>query len=118
MARRKPKYQIEAEAAGTDSAANSKPQPNRVIADLSQQAPHNSYAGGPLYYEDRPFRCVDCGCEEVWTAEQQKWWYETAKGPIYSTAVRCHACRDARRKAHGGTPRKFHDDRRKDATES
>jgi hypothetical protein len=33
----------------------------------------------------------------VWTAKQQKWWYETAHGHIESRAVRCLACRRARR---------------------
>jgi hypothetical protein len=59
--------------------------------------PANSY-GTPKfvqrgYYEDIPFRCKACGKAEVWTATQQKWWYEVAKGFIYSTAVRCRACR-------------------------
>jgi len=39
------------------------------------------------------FRCADCGKEEVWTGSQQKWWYEIAKGFVYSSAVRCRACR-------------------------
>ncbi len=60
-------------------------------------APNNSY-GAPAfvtrgYYVDIPFRCVDCGKEEVWTGSQQKWWYEVAKGFAYSTAIRCRACR-------------------------
>lgn len=45
------------------------------------------------YYEDQPFRCKDCGAEEVWTARQQKWWYEVAGGNFDSRAVRCKACR-------------------------
>jgi len=60
-------------------------------------APNNSYGEADFvrrgYYVDIPFRCVDCGKEEIWTAAQQKWWYEVAKGFIYSTAVRCRACR-------------------------
>jgi len=63
-----------------------------VLADLSQQAPNNSYSP-PLCYVDRPYTCRDCGREEVWTASQQKWYYEVAKGPIYATAVRCAECR-------------------------
>lgn len=47
----------------------------------------------PLYYADRPFRCRDCGADEVWRATQQKWWYETAKGRIDTMAVRCRNCR-------------------------
>src|SRR5687767_8462143 len=60
-------------------------------------APNNSYGVADFvtrgFYADRPFRCKDCGKEEVWTATQQKWWYEVAKGFAWSTAVRCRACR-------------------------
>ena len=63
-----------------------------VAADLTQQAPNNSYSP-PLYYVDQPFICVDCAKEQVWTARQQKWYYEVAKGSIYGRAVRCRACR-------------------------
>lgn len=40
------------------------------------------------FYVDRPFVCKDCGKSEVWTATQQKWWYETAKGDVWTVAVR------------------------------
>lgn len=30
------------------------------------------------YYIDKRFTCAKCGTEEVWTAAQQKWWYEVA----------------------------------------
>ncbi|WP_347483885.1 zinc-ribbon domain containing protein [Vandammella animalimorsus] len=30
----------------------------------------------------------------MWTAKQQKWWYEVAHGPIYSGSKHCRACRD------------------------
>lgn len=60
-------------------------------------APNNSY-GHPDYvargyYLDKPFTCAACGSEEIWTASQQKWWYEVAKGYVYSTAKLCRACR-------------------------
>jgi len=32
------------------------------------------------YYLDQEFVCKDCGKHEVWTATQQKWWYEVAGG--------------------------------------
>ena len=67
-----------------------------IPADQSKHAPHNSY-DPPQYYVDEPFTCVDCGLKEVWTAEQQKWYYEVAKGPIYGRAVRCRECRRKRR---------------------
>lgn len=93
MAKRIPRYQREADR----QQPGLPPVRGRTPADLSQQAPHNSYGAVPLYYEDTPFTCVDCGKEEVWTAEQQKWWYEVAKGSIYSRAARCRECRRARR---------------------
>ena len=65
-------------------------------------APNNSYGVPDFvsrgYYLDVPFRCMDCGAEETWTGAQQKWWYEVAKGFVYSTAIRCRACRRKERK--------------------
>src|SRR5579864_4912260 len=76
----------------------------RIPADLSKQAPNNSYSP-LLFYDDKPFVCVDCGKREVWTAKQQQWWYEVARGPMYSVAIRCRACRQSRRaKRKDGSP--------------
>jgi Probable zinc-ribbon domain len=72
-----------------------------IVADLEKQAPNNSYSP-PLFYIDRPFKCVDCGKEQVWTASQQKWYYEVAKGPIYAQAVRCRPCRQKQRREAKG----------------
>jgi hypothetical protein len=58
---------------------------------------NNTYGLLPAFYLDRAFTCRDCGVEEVWTAKQQKWWYEVIHGHIDSTAVRCRACRRAYR---------------------
>src|SRR5262245_11581197 len=52
------------------------------------------------WYRDEPFICVDCGKLEIWTAEQQKWWYEIAKGGVLTTANRCRQCRRAQREKH------------------
>ncbi|HEY9601041.1 MAG TPA: zinc-ribbon domain containing protein [Allocoleopsis sp.] len=49
------------------------------------------------YYIDIPFTCKDCGKREVWSASQQKWWYEVAKGGVWTTARRCHPCRQRER---------------------
>jgi putative zinc ribbon protein len=78
------------------------PMPSRLIpVNEALLAPNNSYGApefvGRGYYVDRPFRCVDCGKEEIWTGTQQKWWYEVAKGFVYSTAVRCRICRRKKR---------------------
>jgi hypothetical protein len=60
-------------------------------------APSNSY-GVPAfvargYYLDTRFTCGGCGSAEVWTATQQKWWYEIAKGNVESGAKYCRGCR-------------------------
>lgn len=77
-----------------------------VAADHDELKHNNTYGLLPDYYMDRPFVCRDCGSNEIWTAKQQKWWYETMKGHIDSRAVRCRACRKkirdakARQKRH------------------
>ena len=112
MARQKPRYQREEEDAARDAAARAEKPRGRISADISKQAAHTAAIGGPLFYEDTEFTCVDCGDEAVWMAEDQKWWFETAKGQIYSTAKRCANCREALRERHAGTPRRSHRDRR------
>ncbi|MFC4992278.1 zinc-ribbon domain containing protein [Rubritalea tangerina] len=47
----------------------------------------------PDYYEDYPFTCRDCGSRQLWTAKQQKWWYEVVGGDWESVAIRCRSCR-------------------------
>jgi Probable zinc-ribbon domain len=67
-------------------------------ADREILARHNNtYGPLPEVYIDRDFVCRDCGEQHVWTAKQQKWWYEVAHGHIDSMAVRCLSCRRARR---------------------
>lgn len=82
-------------------STGSEPSGERIPVNESLLAPNNSYGVPDFvtrgYYVDRPFRCVGCGKQEVWTATQQKWWYEVAKGFVYSTAVRCRACRHKER---------------------
>lgn len=78
-----------------------KPPRGSVRVDPEQLHSNNSY-GWPLYvvrgyYLDQPFRCADCGADCVWTAERQRWWYEIAKGELYSIAKRCAPCRATER---------------------
>ena len=81
-----------------------------VAVDLASLDPSNSY-GMPDFvlrgtYLAQPFDCKGCRTAEVWTPEQQKWWYEVAKGDVSTKAVMCRTCRrnernrrDAARKA-------------------
>ena len=69
----------------------------QVLVNPSLLRPTNSYSIPDFvereFYVDRPFRCKDCGKSEIWTASQQKWWYEIAKGDVWTVAVRCRPCR-------------------------
>jgi Probable zinc-ribbon domain len=60
-------------------------------------SPNNSY-GIPEFvklgfYIDMPFTCQHCGTPQIWTAQQQHWWYELAKGDVWTVAVLCRPCR-------------------------
>jgi hypothetical protein len=77
---------------------------NSLMIDYTKLSTGNSYGTGHLFrnfYEDAVFICKDCGSKEVWTAEQQKWWYEEMHAYIDTHAVRCRACRikEGQRKA-------------------
>ncbi len=68
--------------------------PGAVLADQKELLHNNTYGRLPRFYIDRVVVCRQCGAEEVWPAERQKWWYEVAKGNINSGAVLCRACRE------------------------
>lgn len=79
---------------------------NAILADHEQLQHNNTYGLLPKFYVDKPFICRDCGSSQVWTASQQKWWYEVAKGNINSTAVRCRSCRQKLRLLKQNNPQK------------
>jgi hypothetical protein len=67
------------------------------------------------FYESTRFVCRDCGKEEIWTAAEQKWWYEERGGYADPSALRCLECRlkererkaEARRVSAEGMARKL-----------
>jgi hypothetical protein len=81
----------------------------RVPVDETTIRSSSSWTGPwiPDYYEDRPFTCKDCGKAEVWTASQQKWWYEVVGGTFETTAIRCRKCRAIER-ARKAEARRIH----------
>ena len=85
------------------------PPPGAVMADHAELEHNNTYGQLPTFYVDRAIACRQCGAEEVWPAERQKWWYEVAKGNINSDAVLCRSCRDAK-KAQKAEARQVHRD--------
>ena len=70
-----------------------KDHPSAVAADAAKLNHINTYGSLPEYYIDLPFVCRRCGKREIWRAQDQKWYYEEAKGHIDATAVECHDCR-------------------------
>lgn len=90
----------------------------QVLVNPALLRPTNSYSIPDFvereFYVDWPFVCKACGKAEVWSAAQQKWWYETAKGDVWTVATRCRACRrrererkaEARRVEQEGRARK------------
>jgi DNA-directed RNA polymerase subunit RPC12/RpoP len=108
--REKPRYLVKGQANSEERSRTLgvRMPDGRIAADTSRQNQTSAFEE-KLFYEDQDYVCRDCGKANVWTAEAQKWWFEVAKGPIQSKAIRCRECRIALRKAHGGTPRR--DDR-------
>jgi len=49
------------------------------------------------YYVDADRRCVQCGEHFVFSASEQKYWYESLKFHFDSVAIRCKRCRGRRR---------------------
>ncbi len=104
--------------AASTSEAGEQVGPGRAPVNAALLAPDNSYGQPDFvtrgFYLDQPFACRDCGKLEVWRATQQKWWYEVAKGGVWTTATRCRPCRrrereriaEARRASEAGRQRK------------
>ncbi len=61
----------------------------------------------PDFWRDRPFTCKLCGKTEVWTARQQRQWYEEQGGEVEAIAIHCHDCRRELR-SRKATARKTH----------
>ncbi len=53
----------------------------------------NTYSSPPEYYYDIEFACKCCGKKDVWTAENQKYWFEKLGKNINTTATKCSICR-------------------------
>jgi len=70
---------------------------NRLSVDAAKLNMGNTYSSPPEYYYDIEFTCVDCGIEQIWTAAQQKRWYEEAGGYFFAVAIRCRTCRQKER---------------------
>ncbi|MEP3478311.1 MAG: zinc-ribbon domain containing protein [Fuerstiella sp.] len=100
--KRKRNYLNEKRRKRGETVSFENPDDNVVWADVRKQVPNSSWGPPVEYYVDIRFQCVDCDSGEIWTAKQQKWYYEEAKGSLYATAVRCKSCREKRRLERSG----------------
>jgi len=64
---------------------------NALPADPDTQNHHGGYSA-KFYYQDIHYTCAGCGKPEVWTAQQQKRYFEVQKGNIYNEPKWCHKC--------------------------
>lgn len=88
-------------------STGSEPSGERIPVNESLLAPNNSYGVPDFvtrgYYVDRPFRCVGCGKQEVWTATQQNGGTRWRKG--LSISLRFVAAHAGTRSAPGARKR-------------
>jgi Probable zinc-ribbon domain len=75
----------------TIAPCESAPVNRRALAHYNSYGMPEFEARG--FYMPVAFTCRDCGVNEVWTAKQQKLWYEDWQGPVFSVAQRCRRCR-------------------------
>ncbi len=68
-----------------------------VRGDVSRQEFCPMCHAPRYFYVDQPKECVQCGCEFVFTAREQKYWFESLHFNFNSVAIRCPACRRQRR---------------------
>jgi hypothetical protein len=70
-----------------------------LVADIDEQ---NLGTGTPFAaYVDRPFRCGDCGKAAMFSALEQKHWFEELHFLIWVYPKQCAPCRALRRKRKG-----------------
>jgi hypothetical protein len=113
-------HERQAKLAARELRARQEASAHGVVVDPAALAPHTSMMEPEFvrqgYYIDEPFVCESCGAPQTWTAAQQKWWYEVAKGPVFSKASRCRACRQRERALReearhgGGDPNPYKND--------
>ena len=102
MSGKRQRLKIDAKRETKREAERSSIPEGAVMADPSKQVPNNSWGAPVLFYVDKPFTCIDCRKSEIWSAQQQQWYYEVAKGSLYATAVRCRECRKVHARTHSG----------------
>lgn len=70
---------------------------NALAANPDAQNHHGGYSP-KFYYQDIHYTCAGCGKSNVWTAQQQKRYFEVQKGNIYNVPKWCYECHAKRMK--------------------
>ena len=68
-----------------------------IRADVHRQQQLGGYDLPLYYYQDAGRVCSQCRRPFVFSAKEQRYWYETLGIPLHCTAVRCVQCRRQRR---------------------
>jgi hypothetical protein len=71
--------------------------PKNALAANPEAQNHSGYSA-KFYYRDMHYTCAGCGRPGVWTAQQQKKYFEVQKGNIYNEPKWCHKCHSKRMK--------------------
>ena len=71
--------------------------PKAIYADIRKQR-YCPFCNTPKYfYLDEEKKCIQCGRNFIFSAQEQKYWYESLQFVLYSTAIRCKNCRKQKR---------------------
>jgi len=70
---------------------------NALAADPDAQN-HGAGYSAKFFYQDIHYTCAGCGKPGIWTAQQQKRYFEIQKGNIYNEPKWCHECHTSRTK--------------------
>ena len=71
--------------------------PNAIRGDVSKQDFCTAHYTPKYFYLDESKQCQDCGCDFIFSAQEQKFWYEERKFNFNSSPVHCLDCRKKRR---------------------
>ncbi len=70
--------------------------PKNALAAEPDAQNHQGGYSVKFYYQDIPYKCAGCGRPGVWTAQQQKRYFEKQKGNIYNEPKWCYECHSMR----------------------
>lgn len=71
--------------------------PGAVSGNINKQVFSFGFDVPKYYYEDKERKCVQCGENFVFSAKEQKYWFETLQFNFNTEAIRCLSCRKQKR---------------------